>query len=34
MGKVVATRKWVNLRRRKMGKTVTRWPLKEGTWKV
>jgi hypothetical protein len=34
MGKVAAKRMWVILRRRKRGKTVTRFPLKEGTWEV
>jgi hypothetical protein len=34
MGKVVATRMWVIPKRRKMGKTITRYPLKEDTWKV
>jgi hypothetical protein len=34
MGKLVETRKWVSLRRRKMGKKIRIWPLKEGTWKV
>jgi hypothetical protein len=32
MGKVVATRRWVSPRRRKMDKIVTIWPIKEGTW--
>jgi hypothetical protein len=31
MGKVVAIRRLVSLKRRNMGKIVTRWPLKEGT---
>jgi hypothetical protein len=32
--KVVATRRWVSPRRRKMGKIITRWTLKEDTWEV